>query len=165
MNINHKNIVCEDEHRNIRYEFYTMLWMLFFLYNPDKFEALKAYDGFKDIFDGKGGKIYHPGDSYITGGSACQAASIAYLVGNKCTMPLCDELVQAFEAYCKRYPLPTAARDLLDTVQLEKAEKAIDDLLKLDSEIIAQVDLEKRISLIRMLNKATNKHFNHALGL
>jgi hypothetical protein len=103
MHINGENIPCVLHNETLRYDFYTMLWAIWFRYNPEKLEIARQYDGFTDRFDGKGGKVYRPGDSYITSGSTCQAASVAYLVATNGVLHLNEVLLEAFESYCKIY--------------------------------------------------------------
>jgi hypothetical protein len=90
----------------MRHAFYTMLWWIWLVENPELAEKAASYEGFQDIYDGQHGIIYKKGITSIfpdpIEGSCCQALAIAFLVSEDSIMFLPHILNQAKEAYWVR---------------------------------------------------------------
>lgn len=132
------NVPCSHA---MRHTFYTMLWWIWLMENPELAEEATTYEGFRDIYDGHGGIVHQKGCSALPDtieDSACQARAIAFLIseGNLLFMP--HVLQKAMDAYWLR----NHGEILTKQKDVEEAEHAMNVLLSAGKEAIACLDPE-----------------------
>jgi hypothetical protein len=140
-----KNHPCSH---TLKHTFYTMLWWIWLIENPELAEEAAGYDVFIDIYDG------HRGQRHLKGietpfpknlhESACQARAIAFLVGDGNMLSLPSILRQALNTYWLRYHKQPFTQD---------AQMALDNLLSIDRNAFGSMDQDRIRQLITKLDE------------